>query len=63
MLAARPGRDAVTVNKYEKASQRREKIEHDLEAEPDSGRVLWDAIDADMDPTDTSSGTTPTNRE
>ncbi|MCT1683525.1 TIGR02234 family membrane protein [Corynebacterium appendicis] len=63
ILAVRPGRDAVTVNKYEKASQRREKIEHDLEAEPDSGRVLWDAIDADMDPTDTSSGTTPTNRE
>lgn len=63
ILAVRPGRDAVTVNKYEKASQRREKIEHDLETEPDSGRVLWDAIDADMDPTDTSPGTTPTGRE
>ena len=55
LLAVRPGQDAVTVNKYEKASQRREKIEHDLEAEPDSGRVLWDAIDADMDPTDSPS--------
>lgn len=63
ILAVRPGRDAVTVNKYEKASQRREKIEHDLETEPDSGRVLWDAIDADVDPTDTSPGTTPTGRE
>lgn len=55
LLAIRPGLDAATVNKYEKASQRREKIEQDLEAEPDSGRVLWDAIDADMDPTDTHS--------
>lgn len=53
LLAVRPGTDAATVNKYEKASQRREKIEHDLKAEPDSGRVLWDAIDADVDPTDT----------
>mgnify|MGYP002713694482 CR=1 FL=1 len=54
LLAVRPGRDSATVNKYEKASQRREKIEQDLEAEPDSGRVLWDAIDADVDPTDTN---------
>lgn len=54
LLAVRPGEDAVTVNKYEKASLRRERIERDLEAEPDSGRVLWDAIDADMDPTDES---------
>ncbi|WP_235839515.1 TIGR02234 family membrane protein [Corynebacterium urinipleomorphum] len=52
LLAFRPGGDAATVNKYEKTSQRREKIEQDLEAEPDSGRVLWDAIDADLDPTD-----------
>lgn len=55
LLAIRPGEDAATVNKYEKASQRREKIEQDLEAEPDSGRVLWDAIDADLDPTDADS--------
>lgn len=53
LLAVRPGTDSATVNKYEKASQRREKIEQDLQAEPDSGRVLWDAIDADVDPTDT----------
>lgn len=52
VLAVRPGTDAASVNKYEKASQRREKIGHDLEAEPESGRVLWDAIDADIDPTD-----------
>lgn len=60
LLAFRPGKDSATVNKYEKASQRREKIEQDLEAEPDSGRVLWDAIDADVDPTDTN--TPPTSR-
>lgn len=59
LLVARPGTDAATVNKYEKASQRREKIEHDLRAEPDSGRVLWDAIDADMDPTDTQTPPAP----
>lgn len=59
ILAFRPGHDAVTVNKYEKASQRREKIGRDLEAEPDSGRVLWDAIDADLDPTDTATRAKP----
>ena len=52
LLAVRPGQDAATVSKYEKASQRKEKIEQDLEAEPQSGRVLWDAIDADIDPTE-----------
>ena len=62
LLAFRPGGDAATVNKYEKASQRREKIEQDLEAEPDSGRVLWDAIDADLDPTDPRTART-TQRE
>lgn len=51
MLALRPGKDPAAVDKYERASQRREKIERDLEADPDSGRVLWDAIDADIDPT------------
>ncbi|EFK53658.1 TIGR02234 family membrane protein [Corynebacterium genitalium ATCC 33030] len=51
-LALRPGEDTATKNKYEKASQRREKIEQDLQDEPESGRVLWDAIDADIDPTD-----------
>nr|VDG63320.1 membrane protein [Streptococcus thermophilus] len=51
-LAVRPGEDTASKNKYEKASQRREKIEQDLQDEPESGRVLWDAIDADIDPTD-----------
>ena len=51
-MALRPGEDTATKNKYEKASQRREKIEQDLQDEPESGRVLWDAIDADIDPTD-----------
>ena len=51
-LALRPGEDTASKNKYEKASQRREKIEQDLQDEPESGRVLWDAIDADIDPTD-----------
>ncbi|WP_296147322.1 TIGR02234 family membrane protein [uncultured Corynebacterium sp.] len=63
LLAVRPGYDAATVNKYEKTSQRREKIEQDLESEPDSGRVLWDAIDADLDPTDTETRSGPKRTE
>lgn len=52
LLALRPGTDPATASKYEKASQRRENIERDLAAEPDSGRVMWDALDADIDPTE-----------
>lgn len=51
-LAVKPGGDSPKRNKYEKATMRREKIEEDLESTPDSGRVMWDALDADIDPTD-----------
>ena len=52
LLVARPGEDSPRQNKYEKETVRREKVREDLEEDPQSGRVLWDAISADIDPTD-----------
>lgn len=52
LLAMRPGEDSARLNKYERQAAREEKIERELEESPDSGRVLWDAIDADIDPSD-----------
>ncbi|WP_257158488.1 TIGR02234 family membrane protein [Corynebacterium cystitidis] len=51
-LALKPGGDSPKMNKYETATMRREKLEDDLDSTPDSGRVMWDALDADIDPTD-----------
>ncbi|MDY5785086.1 TIGR02234 family membrane protein [Corynebacterium sp.] len=62
LVALRPGGDAATMNKYEKESVRRAKIEDDLASSPDSGRVMWDAIDADLDPTDPAGPADPTDR-
>lgn len=53
VVIARPGEDAPKQNKYEKEAVRRERLADDLETSPDSGRVMWDALDADIDPTDT----------
>ena len=50
LLALRPGADPARLNKYERQSAREDKIERELEESPDSGRVLWDALDADIDP-------------
>ena len=50
----RPGTDLVAANKYERKAAREDKIERDLAESPDSGRVLWDALDADIDPSDSS---------
>ncbi|WIM66925.1 TIGR02234 family membrane protein [Corynebacterium breve] len=52
VMALRPGTDSANLNKYETAATRRKKIADDLESSPDSGRVMWDALDADIDPTD-----------
>ncbi|MDO5512505.1 TIGR02234 family membrane protein [Corynebacterium sp.] len=54
LLAMRPGQDSAKLNRYETRQAREAKIADDLQAEPDSGRVMWDALDADIDPTDTS---------
>ena len=56
VVAARPGVDSAKLNKYETEAVRRQKIGSDLEENPDSGRVLWDALDADIDPTDPAGG-------
>lgn len=53
LLALRPGVDGPKLNKYERKAARREKLEEDLRTSPDSGRVMWDALDDDIDPTDT----------
>lgn len=54
LLAVRPGTDSVKRNRYERKQDRQAKLAQDLQQEPDSGRVMWDALDADIDPTDTS---------
>ncbi|MBC3185272.1 TIGR02234 family membrane protein [Corynebacterium sp. zg-331] len=54
ILALRPGRDAATMNRYERVEGRRQCLRADLRAAPDSGRVMWDALDADIDPTSDS---------
>lgn len=51
VLAMNPGKDSAKKNRYERKQERSQKIRKDLEDAPDSGRVLWDAIDADIDPT------------
>ncbi len=52
VVAMRPGEDSPQATKYERAATRREKLEEELETSPESGRVLWDALDAGIDPTD-----------
>lgn len=56
LLAMRPGTDPAQASRYERRQARAEKIRTDLETAPDSGRVMWDALDEDIDPTDTSGG-------
>lgn len=52
LLAMRPGADGVRSTKYETKAARAEKLEEELETAPDSGRVMWDALDEGIDPTD-----------
>lgn len=59
LLAMRPGHDSAKLNRYEIRQNREARIVHDLEAEPDSGRVMWDALDADIDPTDPQNPSRP----
>lgn len=61
ILAAYPGVDVPKRTQYERKQRRTAHIAAELAAEPDSGRVLWDAIDADIDPTDDASAANPIN--
>lgn len=51
-LAGKKPRAAAASGKYEAPASRTEKVADDLEKDPDSGRVQWDALDAGFDPTD-----------
>lgn len=51
LLALRPGSDAPRQHKYETEAVRMDNVRADLEEDPSSGRVLWDALSADIDPT------------
>ena len=58
ILAAYPGVDGPKRTQYQRRTAH---IAAELAAEPDSGRVLWDAIDADIDPTDDAATADPNN--
>lgn len=51
ITAMRPGEDGVRKNQYETKAARRQKLAEDLEDSPSSSRVIWDALDEDIDPT------------
>ena len=65
MVASNPGTDKPRSAKYETPAVRQERLREDLENSQDSGRVMWDALDADIDPTDTAAPRTdgPAGRE
>ena len=54
LLLVRPGGTGAKRRSgaYETPEVRRERVRDDLSREPESGRVLWDALDAGVDPTD-----------
>lgn len=52
LVVVRPAGAGAGKSRYERKAARDGRIMADLETDPESGRVLWDAIDADIDPTD-----------
>ncbi|AGP30629.1 TIGR02234 family membrane protein [Corynebacterium terpenotabidum] len=56
LLAMKPGDARQGHSRYETPEARREGVVEDLREDPDSGRVLWDALDAGVDPTDGPDG-------
>ena len=61
LLLARPGGTVAKRRSgaYETPEVRRERVRDDLDREPQSGRVLWDVLDAGVDPTATDPDTDP----
>lgn len=57
VVALRPGTDSPRTNRFEAKKTRQDKLAADLAEDPGSHRVMWDAIDADVDPTDTARST------
>lgn len=56
VLLMRPGLPSAGHSRYETPEARRAGAQQDLEENPDSSRVLWDALDAGVDPTDEDRG-------
>ena len=54
ILILRPGQQSKGHSRYETPEVRRADAEEDLAENPDSTRVLWDALDAGVDPTEES---------
>ncbi|CAI36958.1 putative membrane protein [Corynebacterium jeikeium K411] len=54
ILILRPGQESKGHSRYETPEVRRADAEEDLAENPDSTRVLWDALDAGVDPTEES---------
>lgn len=52
LLIMKPGTDKPRSSKYETPASRQAKLAEELETSSDSGRVMWEALDADIDPTD-----------
>lgn len=52
ILVMRPGEASKGHSRYETPEVRRADAEEDLANNPDSSRVLWDALDAEVDPTE-----------
>lgn len=52
LLAMKPGEAGKGHSRYERPEVRRAGVAEDLAENPDSGRVLWDALDAGIDPTE-----------
>ncbi|MCT1441180.1 MULTISPECIES: TIGR02234 family membrane protein [Corynebacterium] len=49
ILAMRPGKDTKKADMLEATGTRRQQLESDIEAAPDSERVMWDALDEGID--------------
>ncbi|KAB1551239.1 TIGR02234 family membrane protein [Corynebacterium sp. 321] len=52
LIMMKPGETSRGHSRYETPEARREGVEEDLRQNPDSTRVLWDALDSGVDPTD-----------
>lgn len=55
LLGVAPGKDKAAAqagSKYDRKAARLARVERNLSEAPDSTRVMWDALDADIDPTD-----------
>lgn len=51
LMVLRPGTDKARGSAYETRKVREEKLDRELAEEPDSPRLMWDALDAEIDPT------------